>query len=106
MNPSISFPAGQASLQGGVLETYRGRRYLQLPVLFQSIGPREMEMGGISWRCLKVIFCFIVIQLRAVGHLADTSSRKRIAFCAFGLILLYALCSMRFAILLHGSMDL
>jgi hypothetical protein len=30
--------------------------------LFQSIDPREMEMGGISWRCLKVTFCFIVIQ--------------------------------------------
>jgi len=35
-------------LQGGVFTTYLGLRYLQVPVLFQSIVPRDMEMGGIS----------------------------------------------------------
>jgi len=59
MNPSTSFPAGHASLQGEVFTTYFGLRYLQLPVSFHSIVPEEMEIGGISWRCLRLIFCFI-----------------------------------------------
>jgi len=59
MNPSTSFPAGHASLHGGVFTTYFGLRYLQLPVSFHSIVPKEMEIGGMSWRCLRLIFCFI-----------------------------------------------
>jgi hypothetical protein len=55
MAPSTSWPAGHPSLQGEVLLSKRGRRYLQLPVLFHVIEPVEMGWYGISSSRLNMI---------------------------------------------------
>jgi hypothetical protein len=46
MNPAMSFPAGQASLQGEILRTNFGLRYLQLPVRLDDMSEEVIDIGG------------------------------------------------------------
>jgi hypothetical protein len=50
---------GQAWEQGARREVYAGRKYLQLPVLFQRVDCKDMERMGTSRKFLMTIFSSI-----------------------------------------------